>query len=285
MTTLGIDIGGTSVKAALLRDGVVTTGRSAEFASPTVDILRSAIRDAIPSGGNSCDAVGLCVPGLLDERGERVVYSANVPGLQGVPLTDLLSSARIGDGSLKVFGDVHAAAYDFWWNNREPGRLLAISLGTGVGASVLDNGVPLRSTGAGSGHFGQIDVSLDEHAPIGPGGVRGSVEAYCGTPALRHSLGDRFIERLWSLDARSAQLRALARAIRIGHAIYRPQTIALLGYVGMRLSACRDAVMELSSKELTPVARPGWRLAFASTPFHAAIGAARLALDEPKAAG
>ncbi len=281
--TLGIDIGGTSVKAAILRDGVVVTGRSAEFAFPSLETLRRAVRQAIPDGENTCDSVGLCVPGLLDERGERVLYSANIPALQGVLLADLLEVGWSESERPKVFADVHAAAYDFWWNNRESGRLLAISMGTGVGASVLDNGVLLRSTGAGSGHFGQIDVSLDERAPVGPGGVRGSLEAYCGTPALRRALGDRFIERLGTLDPRSEQLRALARAIRIGHAIYRPQTIALLGYVGMSLSVCKDAIMELSSRELTPVARPDWRLMFASSPFHAAIGAARLALIEPDA--
>ena len=50
--------------------------------------------------------------------------------------------------------------------------------GTGVGASVVDgNGQFLHVSGETPGHFGQLDVSLETNAPIGPDGGKGSLEA------------------------------------------------------------------------------------------------------------
>ena len=58
--------------------------------------------------------------------------------------------------------------------------------------------------------------------PIGPDGGAGSLEAYIGVPALMRQYGsmDAFFGRLQIMDA---PMQALARAIRICHAIYRPQ--------------------------------------------------------------
>ncbi|MBV9490447.1 MAG: MFS transporter, partial [Verrucomicrobia bacterium] len=67
-----------------------------------------------------------------------------------------------------------------------------LALGTGVGAAVLDDGVPLRVDGDSPGHLGQIDVSLDDRAPIGPDGGAGSLEGYLGVPAIRRELHATF---------------------------------------------------------------------------------------------
>ncbi len=57
-----------------------------------------------------------------------------------------------------------------------------ISLGSGVGMSVLDDGVPLAVDENSPGHLGQINVSLDSNPPIGPDGGAGGLEAYIGAP-------------------------------------------------------------------------------------------------------
>lgn len=265
-------------------DGAIQTGRSAEYANPSLETLLHAIRSALPQGANQARALGLCVPGLLDQTQSRVRYSINVPVLQQLPLAELLEHS-IGKqlAPPQVFSDAHASAYGYWWDARPSGRVLAIALGTGVGASVLDDGVVLQATGAGCGHFGQIDVSLDDQAPISPDGSQGTLEAYVGVRGLTHELGSDFANRLGQLDSSSRALRALARGIRIGHAIYRPETIALLGYVGMKFAPASAVLRSEVEKGLTSVARKDWRLDFADNPFFAAIGAARLAANADQA--
>src|SRR5437763_12027190 len=80
VTSVGIDIGGTSIKLAALRDGqVVWTGRSAAYARPTreqlIDVLRATAIPLSPS------VLGVCLPGLFDPATRTITHSVNVPGL------------------------------------------------------------------------------------------------------------------------------------------------------------------------------------------------------------
>lgn len=288
MAHLGLDIGGTSVKAALIGADGAPLGltRSLEYNRPDIDALIDAVASAIPACAEPINAVGLCVPGLLDAGKTRVEYSANLPALQALPLREIISQALARRGiaaseRMVVHSDAAAAAFGYWSGNRPSGRptgrLLALSLGTGVGAAVIDDGEFLRVTGESSGHIGQLDVSLETDAPIGPDAGRGGLEAYIGVPALRRSLGDDFASKLGALDATAAPIRALGRALRICHAIYRPHEIALLGYVGISLAPAASAIRQAVDADLTRVARPDWRLSFADSPHLAAEGVARLA--------
>lgn len=279
MRSLGIDIGGTSAKLALLDgDETLWTGQSAFYARPDDAAIVDALRDA--ATGHEIGAigrVGICVPGLLDEAKTRVTLSVNVPGLMARPIAAFVRAA-FGDGvpEPRVQNDAISCATDVVRALNLAGRVLVLALGTGVGAAVLDDGVPLRVDGDSPGHLGQIDVSLDDHAPIGPDGGAGSLEGYLGVPAIRRDYGDvnAAIER-WT--DRDPPLRALARTIRIAHAMYRPNHIVLAGGVGVRLRAKLDVIRSLVNDRLTRVARSDWTLASALDDFHAARGAARLA--------
>ena len=276
MRTLGIDVGGTSVKAALLREGrVAGLSRSSPYNKPDTAQLADAVKQAVAelTLDSRVNAVGVCLPGLYDTSQRRITKSINVPGLVGPNLDEFLELIGLPAVPPKVVTDAHAATHDFWCGSREPGRLLGIALGTGVGACVLDDGKPLHVSGNSPGHFGQIDVSLDSDAPIGPDGGRGGLEAYIGLPALRSAYGESWPERL---DAVSPPIRALVRAIRIAHAIYRPDHIALLGGVGLAVHPHAQAIETAVNDHLTRIAKRPWVLSTARSPFHAACGAARL---------
>jgi predicted NBD/HSP70 family sugar kinase len=285
MASLGIDIGGSSIKVAVLEaDGSARTARSPRYARPGADEVAGALREAIAAMDPpvaAISAVGLCVPGVVDAASGAIQTSVNMPGLIGVPLRDLVA-AGLGSAParLETTSDAQAAAQDWWTTTRPAGRLLALSLGTGVGACVLDEGAPLRVTGMSSGHLGQIDVSLDEEAPVGADGGAGSLEAYIGLPALmarKSAEAEAIIDRLTIGDP---ALRALVRAIRIAHAIDRPNHVALLGGVGVRLAHRASALREAVDDRLTGLARSGWTLSCGKSDFHAALGAARLAAGE-----
>lgn len=282
MISLGLDIGGSSVKAALTDAGkTLATAQSQPYRRPTLDELASALRSAASTTGalaRPFQTTGLCAPGLVDADGVTVRTSVNIPDLQGVRLTEFISRAlSVSASPPRVFTDAHAAAHDLWSRDKPRGRFLAISIGTGVGACVLDDGRPLHVSATSPGHLGQIDVSLDEHAPIGPDGGRGSLEAYIGLPALERRYGSSLEQALGAMSPADPPLRALARAIRITHAIYRPQTIALLGGVGIRLRPILPVLESLIDDALSSLARPDRALVTGDSQFHAAVGAANLA--------
>ncbi|MGE3107474.1 MAG: ROK family protein [Phycisphaerales bacterium] len=289
MQRLGIDIGGTSIKASLIAgDAETWHGRSLRYARPgrdaLADTLARVLRPVLAQGG-SIEYVGLCAPGVLAPDASSIAMSINVPGLVGTRFDELLGAAGIDVGALqappKVVTDAFAAATDASRVLNLAGRVLALSIGTGVGACVLDAGVPLIVSGQGPGHFGQIDVSLAAGSlagvPIGPDGGRGTLEGYIGVPALRSRYGDDIESALASLTPDAVPCRALVRALRIAHALYRPQHVVLLGGVGIRLAHIAEGLRAAVSHELTSVARPDWTLRCGTTDLHAARGAAWLA--------
>lgn len=284
-TALGIDIGGSSVKVALLDAGrLITTGQSERYRHPDAHQLRAAISQALDGfdRANTVSAVGLCLPGLFDQAARHVTRSVNVPGLVDVNIDDLLRPLLAADSRPVVVSDALAAATDAAIELNLTGRVLAISIGTGIGAGVLDDGRPLVFTGSGAGHIGQLDVTVhepDRAPPIAPDGGRGGLEGYLGLPALAERYGPD-VEAFLSSRARGdeAPFIALARAIRIAHAIYRMDHCVLLGGTGIRLRRVLPILRGLVDDHLTVLARPASTLICGTSDHHAAKGAARLAM-------
>lgn len=280
MRSLGIDVGGTSVKMALLEDGQVRwTGQSGFYARPGAQEIVKALREAADGRvSGSVDRCGICVPGLLDANRTKVTLSVNVPGLMELPIAEFVRQAfgEIG-APPRVQNDAISCAADIVVALNLSGRTLVLAMGTGVGAAVLDDGVPLLVDGESPGHLGQVDVSVSDDAPLGPDNGRGSLEGYVGVPALRRDYGPDVNATLANLTEKDPPLRALARVIRIGHAFYRPHHVVLGGGIGIRLAPKLGILKALVEDKLTSVARPERTLQAAANDFHAACGAARLA--------
>ena len=289
MVGIGIDIGGTAVKLAGV-DGngqILWAARSPTYSRPSMGELAGAIREAAAGGGNdggaaSATCFGLCVPGLLDEDRTTVRRSVNVPGLDGVRLDELVAAVFGGrPAGLTVATDAYATAYDLYESRRPQGRLFVLAIGTGVGAAVLDGGRPLLVDGDSPGHFGQIDVSLEGEPAIGPDGGAGSLEGYLSAAALASRYGPEPHGWLERMRAGDPPLRALARAVRIAHGLFRPRHVLLAGGIGIRLGPWCPGLRATISHQLTNIADPEWTFGTGETDFHAARGAARLALRRP----
>lgn len=286
MFTLGIDIGGTAVKAAVLHtDGSSVTAVSSPYIRPDRSSLRTAVAMAV--GGldvSEVSAVGLCVPGRRGPSGDRVDLAVNVPGLQGYPFKDLVSDVLTREVPVRVCADAEAATLDAARDFPGARRVLGIAFGTGVGASLMEAGRPVRIGSGTVGHLGQVDIGLmpgvPAPGPIGPDGGRNALEAYLGAPALRERLGSELGDLVPSLAPDDPAVLALVRAVRIALAIYTPDLVIVLGGVGLAFEPHGQVIEGAVRKDLTAIAPSGWRLAFGRSRFHAALGAARWAVDE-----
>jgi predicted NBD/HSP70 family sugar kinase len=281
-TTLGIDIGGTSVKAAVLVEGrCVYSGQSAFYSKPDAGQLRRAIREAV---GDLADAtsIGLCVPGLMNAERTRITLAVNVPGLVNLPLDELVPGAMGWKSARPVLiaNDAAAAGHDIYLTRKLKGRLLLLTLGTGVGSVVLDDGAKVLNVEDGnSGHLGQIDVSIPGHDCVGPDGGAGGLEGYIGVAALRRAYGPDVSEAIKRFTGAEPAMLALVRALRIAHAIYRPNHICLCGGVGIRMKHLLPVLKRLIDKDLTSVSRRDYTFSSGDDDYHAARGAAMLAAD------
>jgi predicted NBD/HSP70 family sugar kinase len=296
MTSLGIDVGGSSVKlAAVAADGrTLWQTQSDTYTQPTREHLAAVIRKAIAGrfeagGGGGVGvgggAVGICVPGTRDLVTRTVIQSVNLPALNGLQLDDLIAeSVGARPAHAAIMTDANATGVDVYLANKLAGRLCSLALGTGIGAAVIDEGgVPLFVDGESPGHVGQVDVSIEGEPVIGPDGGAGSLEGYLGAPAIVKRYGPDMAKNLANFSANDPPIKALARAIRICHAMYCPHHVALTGGIGIRMEHLLPTIRALVEKDLTRIAQPGWTLTCGTDDFHAARGAAKFAMRGARA--
>lgn len=286
MNAIGIDIGGTAVKAALLDGrGGSQTACSASYVRPDRTVLIEAVREAVralPPGNGTIGRVGLCLPGRRHAAGDRIELAVNVPGLEGYAFGDLVEDAIGRRAAHTVVSDAEAATLDAAAIHGDADRVLGIAIGTGVGACLLEDRRAVRIGRGSGGHLGQWDVGpIGNLHPLGPDGGRGSLEGYVGVAAFRSRFGEAFAERISTLPADDPALVALIRAVRIALAVYTPDVVLILGGLGIALAPHARVIEEGVRAELSRVAPPGWRLAFGTSRFHAAMGAARMAATYP----
>ncbi|MCG5219605.1 ROK family protein [Streptosporangium sp. KLBMP 9127] len=166
---VAVDVGGTSMKGGLVTSaGTIPltdrrpTGR-AEGPAHAIGEIRSFVTDLAARGttllGAAPAAVGIAVPGLVDETTATAVYSANI-GWRDVP-----AAAFVPDGLPALLGhDVRTGglAEAVLGAGRGIPDFLFLPIGTGIAGAAILRGAPY---GGASGWGGEIG-----HIPVFPGG-------------------------------------------------------------------------------------------------------------------
>jgi glucokinase len=167
MHYIGIDIGGTAIKAALTDDaGRVLETRKAPTPANSLPDLITAVSNLVSTlqQKGSVAGVGVGVAGLLNARTRMLETSPNIPGIFQVNLEEKLRDAL----SLHVIteNDAKAGAYGEWAAGAGKGlkNMAYITIGTGLGCGLILNGQMFRGT---SGYAGELG-----HTIIEPNGRR-----------------------------------------------------------------------------------------------------------------
>ncbi|MCX6354548.1 MAG: ROK family protein [Candidatus Aureabacteria bacterium] len=183
---IGIDIGGTSAKLALVRgDARIITKTSVPCDSRShwrgllADMAEAA---AGLAKGRRILGVGIGCAGCIDVVGGIVRFSPNLPRWRNVPLRAFMSD-RLGLPCV-VDNDVNMMALGELRYGAARGALNAccITIGTGVGGGIIIGGNIYRGSGMTAGEVG--------HVPVVPEGIRcvcgsrGCVERYIGKEGI-----------------------------------------------------------------------------------------------------
>jgi glucokinase len=214
VSLIGVDLGGTKVALAPLRDGelgesiLVKTDRSSPDAliDQLVDVLESARVDDL-------EAVGVGVPSIVEFETGRVVSSVNVP-LTDVPLRQVLGD-RLG---VPVFVDNDATVAALAEAHDEQLRLVShnlvmLTIGTGIGGGIVLGGRIYRGATGGAGELGHTIIGVDLDHPV-PAAVRFPLPSSLECAAAGVAL-DRLAERAAREEPDSAlgRLRAAGRPV------------------------------------------------------------------------
>lgn len=184
--TLGIDLGGTNARAAVVDAAghVLASARlplSERTPSAVVDVVCAAAHLALQSAQRDVRGCGVGVAGQL--RGETgVVAVAPNLGWRDVPFGKLLQE-RLGY-SVRVVNDLSAAA----WGEIQVGtargasEVLTVFVGSGVGSAIVTHGRLVSGAQGFAGELGHVKVVRDGR--LCGCGERGCLEAYVGGHAL-----------------------------------------------------------------------------------------------------
>ena len=174
MYYIGIDLGGTNIKGALVNEaGEILREESrptrAALGAETVCDGIAAVITALAEGTDAIGGVGIGCPGTVDDASGRVVYAPNL----GWRDFDLRAAVKERTGfALRLGNDANAAALAETLVGCAKGAQSAVivTLGTGVGGGVVLGGRLLTGcTGA---------ASEPGHMVIHSGGEKCAIPAY-----------------------------------------------------------------------------------------------------------
>lgn len=190
MNYIGIDIGGTNLKAGLVNDeGSILAMEKRKIAEVSdqkalVEALVALTQSLTERGGLTPEqirSVGVGVPGAVEIHSGAVLYTCNLP-LRNVPLRKLFH--RYLPYPLYVENDANCAALAEYYAGAGKGskRFVTITLGTGVGAGILHNGQIYHGANGMAGEVGHMSIVY--HGEPCPCGRRGCWERYASASAL-----------------------------------------------------------------------------------------------------
>ncbi len=179
----GADIGGTTTIVGSFAGGTgfrrlaVLETRPSEGPGRLLAELSSTILGADPEPAS----VGIGIAGLVDRSRGWLEFSPNLRGWEGLDVASrmgALTGARV-----VVDNDCNAFAYGAVGSGFVPSRgmQVLVTLGTGIGGTIIDSGRILYGTGY-AGEFGHMPV--DAFGLACPCGSTGCWERYAGREAL-----------------------------------------------------------------------------------------------------
>lgn len=189
---VGLDVGGTSMKAGVVDD----QGNTNEHVSlPTephrgqkhgLAVMCESIRQAVAVAKltmKDIAAIGVATPGTMDLKTGYILDPPNLKPWRNVPVRDHIA---------KEFGlptafqnDANAAALGEFWAGagKDVDSLVFFTLGTGIGGGIILHGQVLEGEHSHGGELGHVKIEMTKPRECGCGKF-GCLEAYASATAV-----------------------------------------------------------------------------------------------------
>ena len=262
-TAIGIDIGGTNTRAALVSaDGRILAHRAGPTALSAEAVLAMLKSMAAELRDDETAAIGIGVPGRVDMRSGEIL-SGGFIDLSVLSVTTRLKQITglrtfaDNDANMALAGEAKAGAA------RGHAHAVMLTIGTGIGGGILADGRIFHGATT-AGQLGHIAVAADgERCNCGR---RGCLETYCSGTALRRLMrvsgfadGTSITELLNDQSPEATALvNAWATPLRAGvdslAAAFGPEIIILGGGLGAAAARALERVPAVSPWFQYPVA-------------------------------
>ena len=156
---IGVDLGGTSIRAARIMNDVieiqnqVKTPKNAKDEWETVEAIKELILTVM---NENVKAIGIGVPSVVD-RVKGIVYDVtNIPHWKEVHLKKILEKELGIPVYLDNDANCFALAERYFGVGKDFENFVGLTLGTGLGGGIIQQGKLLQDANCGSGEFGTL---------------------------------------------------------------------------------------------------------------------------------
>ena len=185
---IGIDIGGTSIKAGVVNEKGDILAKHAVLTpkndnNALLNAMLESINKAIDEAGvqkSDIEAIGIGNPGIVD-RDKGILLEATNIGFSDIPAREFLRK-HFGDIPVLVENDANCAALGEFYKTESSKNFIFITLGTGIGGGIIINGKLYFGTNGAAGELGHIATHANGRQ-CGCG-RRGCWEAYASVTGL-----------------------------------------------------------------------------------------------------
>lgn len=188
---IGIDLGGTNLKAGIVdTDGKIlhrlstktNSHADSQIISNQILLLIAEIIQSARIKESDMIGVGLGSPGLVDKRGETILFSPNLPRWRNVPIKRIVAERFSKPCVLE--NDANAAAWGEKWAGagKEVRSLVMLTLGTGIGGGIVIDNKLWRGASNVAAEIGHMVIQMD--GPQCNCGNRGCVEVYASATGM-----------------------------------------------------------------------------------------------------
>ena len=163
MKLIGVDLGGTFVRAGLIENdsilrikstGINSKGTEAQVLEDIFSVIDGIITSDI-------EGIGVGVPSVVDpEKG--IVYDVyNIPSWKAVPLKNILEEKYNIKTVINNDANCFALGEKYYGKGRNVKNIVGLIIGTGMGAGIIVNGKLYSGPNCGAGEFGMIPYKDD----------------------------------------------------------------------------------------------------------------------------
>ena len=239
---IGIDLGGTSIKGGRIENGRIVKQIQADTQAAlggdvTLNVLKDVISELIT---DSSKAIGIGVPSVVDRK-QGIVYNVqNISGWDEVHLKSILETEF--NIPVHVDNDANCFAYGerIFGKGENILNFVGITLGTGVGAGIIQNGRLLSDANCGSGEFGEIPYQ----------GMK--LEDFCGSRFFIDETGaDGFSTSLKARNGEESAVKKfeeygkhLAHLIKIIVLVLDPEAVIFGGSISQSFDLFENTIWE-----------------------------------------
>lgn len=189
---IGIDVGGTNVKIALVDDKgkIIYSNSVPTYAQMgyeyTVNNIKQAIKDLMKETNtkpSDIQGIGFDFPGQVDYKTGVVKLAPNIPGWVNVPIAKMIEDEF--HIPTRIDNDVRCAALGELKFGAGKGceNFVCITVGTGIGSGLVINGKLVRGAANAAGEIGHIKLQMQD-GPICGCGDTGCLEAFASGPSI-----------------------------------------------------------------------------------------------------